>query len=290
MTAPVSFTRTTLTDNDTLDAAGFNAQSAVSATVRDATAGQSGVMPDTTTAAGLAMVIAASVAAQRTLLGLGTADSPTFAAITATAEISSGFVGGAAFRALAATTSSKWLQISNTGGDAIFGQERNTGGELITGSTAYDTVVRGSSGLAFSADGGSLHMRLSAAGLALAGALALSGGASFAPGTFYLNATDGLTLAGKAGSSSDFLIANSSGSVVLRNPTGGVALVTGGALTVAGQLTQYSATFAKTGTTLTDAAQSQVATLTNAPAGRSGNPTKWVPIDDNGVTRYMPAW
>jgi hypothetical protein len=29
-------------------------------------------------------------------------------------------------------------------------------------------------------------------------------------------------------------------------------------------------------------------TLTNAPA--PGNPTKWIPISDNGTTRYIPAW
>lgn len=29
-------------------------------------------------------------------------------------------------------------------------------------------------------------------------------------------------------------------------------------------------------------------TLTNAPV--SGNPTKWLAIDDNGTTRYIPAW
>ena len=29
-------------------------------------------------------------------------------------------------------------------------------------------------------------------------------------------------------------------------------------------------------------------TLANAPA--VGNPTKWIPIDDNGTTRYIPAW
>ena len=35
-------------------------------------------------------------------------------------------------------------------------------------------------------------------------------------------------------------------------------------------------------------AAAAVATLTNAPA--IGNPTKWIPINDNGVTRYIPAW
>lgn len=29
-------------------------------------------------------------------------------------------------------------------------------------------------------------------------------------------------------------------------------------------------------------------TLLNAPS--AGNPTKWIPVDDNGTTRYVPAW
>ena len=42
------------------------------------------------------------------------------------------------------------------------------------------------------------------------------------------------------------------------------------------------------GAALTNGAAAQVGTLTNAPA--AGNPTKWVPIDDNGTTRFIPAW
>lgn len=38
----------------------------------------------------------------------------------------------------------------------------------------------------------------------------------------------------------------------------------------------------------TDGAAASLGTLTNAPA--AGNPTKWIPIDDNGTTRYIPAW
>ena len=30
------------------------------------------------------------------------------------------------------------------------------------------------------------------------------------------------------------------------------------------------------------------ATLTNSPA--AGNPTKWIPINDNGIIRYFPVW
>jgi len=44
----------------------------------------------------------------------------------------------------------------------------------------------------------------------------------------------------------------------------------------------------RTETAFTNGAAAQVATMTNGPA--AGNPTKWIPIDDNGVTRYIPAW
>ncbi len=40
--------------------------------------------------------------------------------------------------------------------------------------------------------------------------------------------------------------------------------------------------------TLTNGAAAAIGTLTNAPI--AGNPTKWVPINDNGTTRYIPAW
>jgi hypothetical protein len=39
---------------------------------------------------------------------------------------------------------------------------------------------------------------------------------------------------------------------------------------------------------LTNGAAAATGTLTNAPT--AGNPTKWIPIDDNGTTRYIPAW
>jgi hypothetical protein len=39
---------------------------------------------------------------------------------------------------------------------------------------------------------------------------------------------------------------------------------------------------------LTNGAGAAAGTLTNAPA--AGDPTKWIPIDDNGTTRYIPAW
>ncbi len=45
---------------------------------------------------------------------------------------------------------------------------------------------------------------------------------------------------------------------------------------------------AKSTVAFTDGAAAQTATMTNGPT--AGNPTKWIPIDDNGTTRYIPAW
>lgn len=75
MPAAVSFTRPTFTGTDTLTHTQFNDVTASSATVGDAAAGTAGVMPATTTAAGLSMVTAANAAAQRTLLSVNNTDN-----------------------------------------------------------------------------------------------------------------------------------------------------------------------------------------------------------------------
>lgn len=57
----------------------------------------------------------------------------------------------------------------------------------------------------------------------------------------------------------------------------------------AGLIYTNSASFMlRTKTSLSNGAAAQTATLTNSPA--AGNPTKWLPYDDNGTTRYIPAW
>jgi hypothetical protein len=55
-----------------------------------------------------------------------------------------------------------------------------------------------------------------------------------------------------------------------------------------GAVTLYSTTLLATGVSLADGAAAQAGTLLNAPA--AGNPSKWIPINDNGTTRYIPAW
>lgn len=57
----------------------------------------------------------------------------------------------------------------------------------------------------------------------------------------------------------------------------------------AGMVSTNSATFMiRTRTAYTNGAGASGGTLLNSPA--VGNPTKWIPVDDNGTTRYVPAW
>lgn len=53
-------------------------------------------------------------------------------------------------------------------------------------------------------------------------------------------------------------------------------------------ITLGSTTLLTTSVSLTDGAAASAGTLLNAPV--AGNPTKWIPINDNGTTRYIPAW
>ena len=55
-----------------------------------------------------------------------------------------------------------------------------------------------------------------------------------------------------------------------------------------GGVTVGTATLISSSIALTNGAAANAGTLTNAPA--VGNPTKWIPINDNGTTRYIPAW
>jgi len=56
-----------------------------------------------------------------------------------------------------------------------------------------------------------------------------------------------------------------------------------GTMTVTG-----GATMLKTSSALTNGAGAAVGTLNTAPI--AGNPTKWIGINDNGTTRYIPSW
>lgn len=52
--------------------------------------------------------------------------------------------------------------------------------------------------------------------------------------------------------------------------------------------TVLAAFMMRTVTAWNNGAAAAVGTLNNAPT--AGDPTKWIPVDDNGITRHMPAW
>jgi hypothetical protein len=83
-------------------------------------------------------------------------------------------------------------------------------------------------------------------------------------------------------------------SIVALNDVSTINATNGGAVTFGAGIIAASLTVSS-GTTLiassaafTNNAAAAVGTLTNAPA--AGNPTKWIPINDNGTIRNIPAW
>lgn len=74
--------------------------------------------------------------------------------------------------------------------------------------------------------------------------------------------------------------------IAVTNSPGGVRIDTTSTITAV--LRDNSADLIKSTATLSNGAGANVGTLNNAPT--AGNPTKWVAIDDNGTTRYIPAW
>lgn len=59
-------------------------------------------------------------------------------------------------------------------------------------------------------------------------------------------------------------------------------------LTAFNGLGTNSAALVTTTVTMADGVGAGAGTLLNAPT--AGNPTKWIPINDNGTTRYIPTW
>jgi len=81
--------------------------------------------------------------------------------------------------------------------------------------------------------------------------------------------------------------------VTVATPATGELLVYNGTVwantgVVVADLTNNTGRLIDSSVTLTNGAAAAVGTLNNAPV--AGDPTKWVAIDDNGTTRYIPAW
>lgn len=72
------------------------------------------------------------------------------------------------------------------------------------------------------------------------------------------------------------------------NASGGVSVGTTSDPGIGLIYTNSASFLIRTKTSYTNGAGIAAGTLTTAPS--AGNPTKWIPIDDNGTTRYIPAW
>jgi hypothetical protein len=70
--------------------------------------------------------------------------------------------------------------------------------------------------------------------------------------------------------------------------SGGIDLGSGSDPGVGLIYTNSASFLLRTKTSLTGGGTGNVPTLTAGPV--TGNPTKWLPYDDNGTTRYIPAW
>jgi hypothetical protein len=189
MPAPVTFVRATLTDSDTLNAAAFNALTAPSATVPDAVPGTAGVMPATTTLAGLALINALDAAAQRIALGLGSLALQAAGAVAITGGAINGTPIGATTPSTVAATTLSATGIITTGTQVT-----------SSGSNALRLQAPTNTSVTIGVDGGSQLVVLGYApaqfsqGLAVTGTLSATGVINTANNTSYSFKDSGGTL------------------------------------------------------------------------------------------------
>lgn len=99
---------------------------------------------------------------------------------------------------------------------------------------------------------------------------------------------------GAPAGANQFVAGSGAGDITIRTLAAGNILfsrdagVTANLKITSSGLVVASSTLLTTSVALTNGAGALTGTLTNAPA--AGNPTKWIPINDNGTTRYIPAW
>lgn len=128
-------------------------------------------------------------------------------------------------------------------------------------------------------------------------------GASGAGSGIEMSADDHVTIiaGGLGGTAHSLVIENDGGDVTITSLTRHILLTAGGAdgdinltcsgtgtVNVTGQIVMNQPQLARSSVAYTNNAAAQVATITNGPT--AGNPTKWIPINDNGTIRNIPAW
>jgi len=169
---------------------------------------------------------------------------------------------------------------------AIQGGAFSTNTLLQCGGGTFQVAIGGTALAAEFYGGGTNYLRFT--GSATNPTISTSGAGSSlfmssATGNVYLSGTAAATCGlqvGGTGLANHVVITDSA-----TNPTIGTS---GGNLAISTALVLSQTTLLSTSVALTNGAAAAAGTLTNSPA--AGNPTKWIPINDNGTTRYIPAW
>jgi hypothetical protein len=74
--------------------------------------------------------------------------------------------------------------------------------------------------------------------------------------------------------------------IAITNADGSITIATGASIT--SDLKNNTGRLIDSSVTLTNGSGAAAATMTNGPT--AGNPTKWIPINDNGTIRHIPSW
>lgn len=102
---------------------------------------------------------------------------------------------------------------------------------------------------------------------------------SYAGGSYLTNATDGRK---------HIQNLDTGETLILGGGLEGMRIDTSQNAVFKGTITHADTNLMRTSVALGNGAAAAAGTLANAPV--AGNPTKWIPINDNGTTRYIPAW
>lgn len=213
-----------------------------------------------------------------TAIGLSAKSTGDFTTISATGQITSTLAAGTAPFVVASDTVVANLNVSKLLGktwaipDPIGATTPST--VAATTITATTSVKIGAATLSavFEAVGGRSYFA--------------SNSSEYAIGVFYSASRETGGQAGYMGATD-----SATPSIVWSNSSGtrGMELTDAGALILRNRITVTGgATIITTSSALTNGAGAGAGTITNAPA--AGNPTKWIGINDNGTTRYIPAW
>jgi hypothetical protein len=206
---------------------------------------------------------------------------------TATHALFANTTGFPAYRAIATAD----IATALTTPGAIGGTTAATSVKIANGSAASTALQIGAvSNGVYSPNGAGTDVGISANGALVAFWNSSWGLVALQP---IIPNSNGLTSVGTSGmrwSNVFSVLGNFSGAVTCSTTLAVTSTTTmTGRLTANGGITVVGGSYLlTTNSSLTNGSGSSVGTLTNAPD--TGNPTKWIAINDNGTERYIPTW